>query len=102
MKKIIFSLGLLMLLSCNKEDETTNLPTSLQAFTENNDCTCAPYIKEYKWRGITVFLKGFAGPACNWVPAYYNKDGAPITMADGYSLQDFMEEADFVRLVWQC
>jgi hypothetical protein len=104
MSKLFIAFALsLVLFSCSKKDNNPALPAGIQlAIDTYTSCTCDPYIKLYAWRGQAVYLQYIAGPTCNGVPVYYNKDGERITMDTGYTLDQFLAESRFVRTVWQC
>lgn len=102
--KLFFTITFLALLfsSCKKNGlNNAEVPEKIRQL-ETKNCTCDPYINQYTWRGQTVYMQGFSGPACNWYPLYYNQDGDKITMTTGYTLNDFEKEASFIREVWKC
>ena len=47
-------------------------------------------------------MLGFRGPACNWTPGYFNKNGEPIVMGAEYTLDKFLVEGLLIEVVWQC
>lgn len=101
---IAFALSL-ALFSCSKKESRTpdELPAAIQqAIDEYTSCTCDPYISLYTWRGQQVYLQSIRGPLCNGVPMYYDAKGNRITMAAGYTQDLFVEEAQFVKTVWEC
>ena len=86
---------------CEKTDLATPEPIK-ERIASYTDCTCEPYIDLYSWKGQKVYLLAFRGPACNWVPGYFNEEGQPITMESGYSLQQFAQESKLLKRVWTC
>lgn len=86
--------------SADKEIKVRELVSRLAA--ENPNCSCAPFLDEYTWRGQTIYALAFSGPGCNWIPSYYNVEGVKIEMAAGYQWSDFREEATRVRNRWTC
>lgn len=106
MQKIVVVIVLITgFIACSKntKEEQQQVPPSIQKIiTDNSRCMCLPYIKEFSWRGEVVYLLGFRGPACSWFPSYYDASGATITMAAGYTLNDFLSETQFIKTVWQC
>ena len=94
---------LLCLQACKKSNDISPLPPSLQTMiSETEDCSCQPYLSLYEWKGRRVYLKGFTGPACNWVPAYYDEHGQPLMMIATYTLDQFLAESKLVKLIWEC
>ncbi|MET0393802.1 MAG: hypothetical protein ABW019_11710 [Chitinophagaceae bacterium] len=101
---IAFALAL-TLFACSKKDgsKETELPVTIQEVIDSyTSCTCDPYINLYTWRGQPVYLQSIYGPLCNGVPQYYDKKGKPIAMPDGYTQDQFVAEATFVKVVWEC
>ena len=90
-------------LSCAKSKKDYVLPEKLQPLTYvSTGCVCQPYVKEYMWRFQVIYLYGSAGPTCQFAPLYYDIIGNPVTMPQGYSLDQFLAEATFVHLMWSC
>jgi hypothetical protein len=104
MKRLVPVGIIFCLLSCSKPIEAESLPATLQAIISNSEpgCLCLPYINKYKWKGATVYMQGYRGPACNWTPAYYNFKGEPIVMPAEYTLDKFLVESLLVEMVWKC
>jgi hypothetical protein len=92
--------------SCSKDvDDSIPKPiaTLIKSIkSDNPDCTCDPYIAEYFWQNKTVYLRGFTGPTCNWIPIYYDSTGSILTMPANYTPNDFQEESSFIKTVWSC
>ena len=87
--------------SCEKEAVET--PEAIkERIASYDNCTCGPYIDLYTWRGKKVYLLAYTGPACNWVPGYFDEEGEPIRMADGYTLQMFALERELIKPIWKC
>src|SRR5262249_51716136 len=84
---------------CDKDE----LPASIESVIANTrNCTCLPYINLYTWKGNNVYMQYIKGPTCNGVPVYYDKDGNNITMAQGYTIDQFLDESTFIKEVWHC
>ncbi|WP_336515832.1 hypothetical protein [Pollutibacter soli] len=90
--------------SCAKESEIPEeLPYAIKAYTEgNSNCGCEPFVDLYSWNKQFVYLIFCKGPACNCAPVYYNEAGELLTMADGYSFDQFRDDAKFEKNVWNC
>ncbi|WP_028298546.1 hypothetical protein [Olivibacter sitiensis] len=101
---ILLGFMVLATLSCskNEDDPYAELPAPLQAMVAESGCACEPYINLYKWRDQQVFVLLFRGPACNWRPTYYDSRGNSIEMEEGYTLDDFINEAEKIKTVWTC
>ena len=99
----VFALLCMTIISCSKEEEPGPVPASIKAIIDNsNDCTCLPYINQYEWKGQTIYVLAFRGPACNWTPGYFDKNGQPVFMAIGYPFDQFLVESLLIRVVWEC
>ena len=103
MKKQILACAILFsIIGCSKKIDP-ELPQNLKAkIEETTDCTCLPYLNLYEWKGQAVYLYGFAGPACNSVPAYYDKDGKPLMLIAIYTFEQFIAESKLVKNIWKC
>jgi len=102
-KTILIGVLLIYISACSKPAENKNLPLSLQELiTENSACICDPYLNQFSWRNQTVYLLGFTGPGCDWMPSYYDIEGEVIAMEPGYTMDDFMLEAKLIKTVWRC
>jgi hypothetical protein len=99
-----FSLGMLFF-SCKKErtnDKEAAVKLVIQKVEANTPtCVCDPLVNEYKWNNETVYVQYAAGPACNSVPVYYNKNGQQMVV-EGISFDDFLKESIFIRNIWTC
>jgi hypothetical protein len=101
---LVVLLSCLGLASCSKDKKDTDgLPASIQAQIDNNKaCICLPYIDLLTWKGREVYLLGHKGPTCNTIPVYYNRKGEEIRMHTGYTLDQFLTEAQLVKHIWSC
>lgn len=87
--------------SCAKERQ--QLPKPLEdLIAATTNCTCTPFLDEYRWRFKTVYVWSCAGPTCNCVMLYYDKNGEQMTMPDGYGPDEFRANAKLVQHVWRC
>ena len=104
MKKLVLVVLVTVLVSCSKSEEPQDIPGAIQAIMTDSapDCNCLPFINQYSWRGKLVFVLAYRGPACNWMPAYFDRNGNTITMESNYSYDDFLVEAFFLGEVWKC
>jgi hypothetical protein len=90
-----------LVFSCTEEEPEQSVV--LQKIIGNvENCTCEPFVNEYVWEKKTVYVMAFKGPACNWVPAYYDKNGIEFNMVDGYTYDEFIEDSILVGNVWTC
>jgi hypothetical protein len=87
--------------SCKKADVETPEPIK-ELIARFENCSCEPYIDLYSWKGQKVYVLAYKGPACNWIPGYFNEEGQPIGMENGYTLQEFVEDSWFLKRVWTC
>ena len=92
--------------SCRKT-AANNDAVKLDNFTnrlqsENPDCICEPHINKYSWRNQTIFVLAYKGPACDWMPVYYNQNLTEIKMETGYSFDNFLQESQFINNSWNC
>lgn len=69
---------------------------------QTDNCSCQPYLKLYRWKGMDIYLKGFTGAACNWVPSYFDKTGNPYTMPSGYTVDRFVSDSKLLKDIWHC
>ena len=91
--------------ACAKEKEETpeKLSVVIKQLQDNNGtCSCEPYIDQYLWKNKTVYVLAYRGPACNWIPTFYNDGGEVFTLSDGYSFDAFLQEAKRIKEVWRC
>lgn len=91
--------------SCTKEpnespEAMAKVIREVQSVSGN--CMCEPYIDRYLWRNKTVYVLAYRGPACNWIPGYYDEEGKPFTMNSSYTYDQFQQEAIRKGEVWQC
>ena len=103
MKKPLLIVALFFsVLSCSKKADTP-LPENLQEkIRQTDDCTCQPYLNLYQWKGQLVYLWASAGPACNSVPSYFDKDGNPLMMIAIYTMEQFLAESKLIKTIWRC
>lgn len=66
------------------------------------NCSCDPFVDEYRFNNQTVYVIAFASPLCNWLPAYYDDKGQPITALQSKNYNEFIQEAQRIRNVWTC
>lgn len=111
-KKIFFKNRIIVVLSsiivvcslsfhCKKEE--LGIPESIKfLITNNENCTCNPFIDKYEWRNKIVYLYSCNGPTCNCVTWYYDATGTQFTMDTGYTPDDFKAESKFLGNVWTC
>jgi hypothetical protein len=103
MNKIIIAFLLSTAIFSCKKQVSENLPAPLEEIKRlSGNCVCDPYINLYTWRNQPVYLLGYAGPACSWIPTYYNEKGEIITMPVGYTVDMFAAESRLVKNVWRC
>ena len=90
--------------ACSKKNDTpADLPPAIKTFTEGTtDCGCEPFVDLYDWRDQLVYVINCKGPACNCAVVYYDEEGVFLTMADGYSFDQFRADAKFRQHVWDC
>jgi hypothetical protein len=90
-----------VLFSCTKNKQ--GLPEPLhEVIRSQTDCSCEPYINEYRWREQTIYVLAYKGPACTWIPTYYDGKGNIFNMEQGYTLDDFLGESSLIRHTWSC
>lgn len=95
----ILSMGLV---AC-KKDKVAVIPDKIKALiAAQKDCSCEPYINQYAWKNKATYAYLYKGQACDWTPQYFDQDGNPITMEDGYSLDTFLAESILKENVWTC
>ncbi|MEX2593857.1 MAG: hypothetical protein WD426_13870 [Anditalea sp.] len=103
--KIYFTIFMLTWLAFSCTEDEPEKSVVLQKLIGNVDvenCACLPYINEYVWENKTVYVKALKGPACNWVPAYYDENGVELNMEEGYTYDEFLEDSILVENVWTC
>ena len=88
--------------ACSKRSNFDKVPGPVQALIDSATCVCEPYVRQYLWRDQTIYLWGYTGPTCNWIPGYFDAEGKPVVMAENYNLYEFLEEASYVKLIWEC
>ncbi len=91
--------------SCSKEKTEAPKPIRgliLDLKSKNHDCTCDPYINEYKWRNKNVYVLAYRGPACDWFPSFYDSNGQRFTLDAGYNYNTFLQESIFTKNIWTC
>ena len=91
--------GTTLLPFCKKEVETTPKPI-LDLIAKQTNCTCEPYIDEYRWQSKVVYVFSCKGPACFCGSEFYDAEGNLV--GQGLSLHDFRQGATFKRHVWSC
>lgn len=104
MKKhaVAFLLIMFTILGCHKKFDSP-LPHNLQEIiSNNNNCTCQPYLNLYEWKGMQAYLYAFRGPACNFIPAYYDAEGKPLMMTATYTFDQFLAESRLLKKIWEC
>lgn len=102
LKKAIAVLLLVSVFACSKDKDSGSLPGELGQITKSNaNCVCEPYVDIYLWNGQKVYFLGYRGPACNWIPTWYDKDGTKMTVSQTFA-DEFMKEAVRLGLVWKC
>lgn len=89
----------LVFFSCKKD---TPSPMEKAILDGTGKCACEPYINQYVWRKKAVYLSSARGPYCNSIPMYYDHNGANLTMENGYTVEDFLDESRFVANIWTC
>ncbi|SIS94928.1 hypothetical protein SAMN05421788_102265 [Filimonas lacunae] len=100
MRKIsMFVIALFAFVACSKEG-AKNEPSII--ICPGFDCTCDPFIATYQWDSKVVLVRGFANPACNFVPFYLNQDSTEFTLPAGYTYDKFISEATLVNRVSLC
>lgn len=101
---LIIALYLFTQVSCSKsKEELPTLPPAVQQIIdENQDCVCLPYIDLHNWNKQEIYLLGFKGPTCNWIPGYYDSKGNSIEMESGYTLDKFLAESVLQKHIWSC
>ncbi|HVG11545.1 MAG TPA: hypothetical protein VM843_01020 [Flavisolibacter sp.] len=103
---ILFLLASVVLFAaCAKDKEET--PEALfvlikQLESNSGSCNCEPYIDQYLWKKKTVYLLGYRGPACNWIPTFYDEQGNMFSLESGYSFDAFLQEGKRIKEVWSC
>lgn len=100
----VIILSCLGLASCSKDKNPHDeLPASIQAqINDNKSCFCLPYIDLLTWKGREVYLLAQKGPTCNWTPVYYNRKGEEVRMHTGYTVDQFLAEAQLIKHIWSC
>ncbi len=91
--------------ACAKEKEgppEALLEVIQQLRSNSGTCNCEPYIDQYLWKGKTVYVLGYRGPACNWIPGFYDEQGNTFQLESGYSFDAFLQEGKRVQEVWRC
>lgn len=80
----------------------------IQEFQSNNpDCNCHPYIRQYIWRNKNVYVLGYNDElniqyVCDWVPVFYDSNGHQFTQRTGYNYLNFLEESSLIKDIWSC
>ncbi len=93
------------LFSCSKDqplltEDIEALVKSLE--TGSLDCSCDPFLDEYKLNKSAVYVLAFSAPNCNWVPTYYDENGQIITSLQSTNWSECLQAAQRVRNVWTC
>jgi hypothetical protein len=91
--------------SCTKDQPL--LTADIKALTESlaedyPECSCSPFLDEYRLNNETIYVLAFSAPFCNWVPGYYNDKGQPLTALQSTNYNEFIQQAQRIRNVWTC
>ncbi|MFT3934877.1 MAG: hypothetical protein QM726_14730 [Chitinophagaceae bacterium] len=90
--------------ACSKDDNSN--PDAINALVDtlkaNPNCTCEPYLNEYRWQSKIIYVLGNRGAACQWIPTYYDAKAQPYILPAEYSYDMFIKEATLVKNVWTC
>ncbi len=99
---LLTGLTLFSIASCTRDEKIPEeIPAAILAYiADNKDCICDPYIDLFQWKGDFIYVLQYGGPACSWVPGYFNSKGEIVTIND--SLSDFKKDARFIERVWTC
>ncbi|MEO8795889.1 MAG: hypothetical protein ABI390_10500, partial [Daejeonella sp.] len=99
---IVIFLITIVLFACHKREEI--LPLTIQELiaTNQNNCSCNPYINQYNWKNATVYVASCGGPACDCTISFYDEKGNAFQLKNGYSYSDFQKDANLVKSVWSC
>ena len=67
----------------------------------NPNCTCEPYLTQYRKSNEIFYVLQYKGPACTTIPALYDANGNQIiNIANPFP--DFFKDALFIKPVWSC
>ena len=102
---LLLALFVLSFTACKKDavvDDSGAEAVIVEVKAKNTDCTCDPYISQFIWKGQTIYVLAYAGPACSWTPGYFDASGQPITQPPWESNEAFARESKFIRLIWTC
>jgi hypothetical protein len=94
-----------VLFSCTKDQPS--LTADIKALTERlaedyPECSCSPFLDEYRLNNQTIYVLAFSAPFCNWVPGYYNDKGQPVAALQSTNYNEFIQQAQRIRNVWTC
>jgi hypothetical protein len=67
-----------------------------------NGCTCDPVLNQYNYKGATIYVLIYTGPACNSIVSYYDENGRQLQTFIAISFDSFVAEAELVGQVWKC
>jgi|GEM_PF-3931607 len=94
--------------SCSDEGEiSTDVPANIQEIMNEKSCqrdgpVTDVIITVYLWRGQQVYVVSSICPVCYSVPFLYDENGNQIQLEEGYTLDDFKEEAKWSKEIWRC
>lgn len=101
-KALVAGILITLQIACTKNKINDPLPDALQTIIDNSNCTCQPWINKYYWKAQDVYVLGYAGVTCNWVPVYFDASGTTIEMPKDYTFGDFLKQAAFIEKNWDC
>ena len=97
---LLFFFSFILLYSCSKQ-KASSLPDSLKSYTlAQPNCSCEPFIDEYRWKGEIVYVQSCRGSLCYCVAKFYDAEGVEINMSS--SFDKFQLESKFIKNVWTC
>lgn len=94
--------------ACSKDKtDQIDAPPAIKELIKNFNCEdpiCTPTIREYVWRGDTVYVYLLSGALCDTTPPpVYNSDGQIVLKFDAtYTFDAFLQESTFIRVVASC
>ncbi|MFT3826130.1 MAG: hypothetical protein QM731_19565 [Chitinophagaceae bacterium] len=96
-------LGLLLFTACSKNEQTKDLPASVQKLIdENTNCICLPKLDERSYQSKTVYNLYYLGPNCNTISTIYDDKGTLLTRSYEPLYVSIMGNSALVRNVWSC
>ena len=102
---LVFLTSVFIFAACAKDKQETPEALSVvirELQSNNGTCNCAPYLDQYLWKSRTVYVLGYRGPACNWIPTFYDEQGKTFSLKSGYSFDAFLQEGKKIKEVWSC